>query len=91
MGRSIERIKIFFSDIDRLSALAQDGAMEIYARVLMPNHFHLLCKKKNQSLASSMLRILTGYVVNFNKRHRRCGRYFKTVIGPSFVRTPNRY
>jgi len=37
MGRGIERRKIFLSDIDsndfinRLSALAQDGAMEIYA------------------------------------------------------------
>ena len=53
MGRGIERRKIFLSDIDRndfidrLSALAQDGAMEIYAWVLMPNHFHLICKKKS--------------------------------------------
>lgn len=37
MGRGIERRKIFLSNIDRndfigrLSALAQDGAMEIYA------------------------------------------------------------
>ena len=47
MGRGIERRKIFLSDRDRndfigrLSALAQDGAMEIYAWVLMPNHFHI--------------------------------------------------
>ena len=46
MGRGIERRKIFQSDtdrndfIDRLSALARDGALEIYAWVLMPNHFH---------------------------------------------------
>ena len=48
MGRGIERRKIFFSDIDlndfiaRLLALARDGAMEIHAWVLMPNHFHIL-------------------------------------------------
>jgi REP-associated tyrosine transposase len=83
MGRGIERRKIFLSDIDRndfidrLSALAQNGAFEIYAWVLMPNHFHLLCKTKNLSLASSMRRILTGYVVNFNKRHNRCGHLFQ--------------
>jgi len=53
MGRGIERRKIFLSDIDcndfidRLSALAQDGAMEIYAWVLMLNHFHLLCKRED--------------------------------------------
>jgi len=35
--------------------------MEIYAWVLMPNHFHLLCKAKNLPLASSMRKILTGY------------------------------
>jgi len=83
MGRGIERRKIFLSDIDRndfivrLSALARDGAMEIYAWVLMPNHFHLLCKTKNLPLASSMRRLLTGYVVNFNKRHRRYGHLFQ--------------
>jgi putative transposase len=83
MGRGIERKKIFLNDTDRddfigrLSALAQDGAMEIYAWVLMPNHFHLLCKTKNLPLASIMRRILTGYVVNFNKRHRRYGHLFQ--------------
>jgi REP element-mobilizing transposase RayT len=83
MGRGIERRKIFLSDIDRndfiarLSALAQDGAMEIYAWVLMPNHFHLLCKTKNLPLASIMRKILTGYVVNFNRRHFRYGHLFQ--------------
>ena len=83
MGRGIERKRIFLSDvdrndfIDRLSALARAGAMEIYAWVLMPNHFHLLCKTKNMPLASSMRKILTGYVVNFNRRHRRYGHLFQ--------------
>jgi putative transposase len=44
MGRGIEGSKIFHGDIDRLSTMARDGAMEIYAWVLMPNHFHILCK-----------------------------------------------
>jgi REP element-mobilizing transposase RayT len=83
MGRGIERKKIFYSDIDRndfldrLASLAIEGAMDIYAWVLMPNHFHLLCKTKNLSLASIMRRLLTGYVVNFNKRHRRYGYLFQ--------------
>ena len=51
--------------------------MEIYAWVLMPNHFHILCKTKNLPLAVSMRRILTGYVVNFNRRHRRYGHLFQ--------------
>jgi REP element-mobilizing transposase RayT len=83
MGRGIEKKKIFFNDTDRndfinrLAALAQDGAMDIYAWVLMPNHFHLLCKTKNRPLSSSMRKILTGYAVNFNKRHRRNGHLFQ--------------
>ena len=83
MGRGIERRKIFLGDedrndfIDRLSALVQKGTIEIYAWVLMPNHFHILCKTKNLPLASSMRKLLTGYVVNFNKRHRRYGHLFQ--------------
>ncbi len=83
MGRGIEGRKIFHSDIDRndfidrLSTMAQDGAMEIYAWVLMPNHFHILCKTKNLPLACIMRKILTGYVVNFNRRHRRYGHLFQ--------------
>jgi len=83
MGRGIERRKIFVSNIDRkdflnrLSVLVKDGATEIYAWVLMPNHFHLLCKTKNLPLAHSMRRLLTGYGVNFNKRHRRYGHLFQ--------------
>ena len=45
MGRGIERKEIFTSDtdrndfIDRLAALSEEGAMDVYAWVLMPNHF----------------------------------------------------
>ena len=83
MGRGIERKKIFYGDIDRndfidrMASLSINDAMEIYAWVLMPNHFHLLCKTKNLPLATIMLRLLTCYVVNFNKRHKRYGHLFQ--------------
>ena len=83
MGRGIEGRKIFLTGRDRndfiarLAQLAQDDAMVIYAWALLPNHFHLLCKTKNQPLAASMRKLLTGYVVNFNKRHRRQGHLFQ--------------
>jgi REP element-mobilizing transposase RayT len=83
MGRGIESKEIFFNDtdrtdfIDRLAALCEEGALEVYAWVLMPNHFHLLCKTRNRPLSSSMRKILTGYVVNFNRRHRRYGHLFQ--------------
>lgn len=83
MGRGIEKKTIFLNDtdrndfLDRMATVEQDGAMDIYAWVLMPNHFHLLCKTKNRPLSSSMRKILTGYAVNFNKRHRRHGHLFQ--------------
>ena len=83
MGRGIEKRNIFINDtdrhdfIERLSGLSDDGAMDIYAWVLLPNHFHLLCKTRNRPLPSSMRKLLTGYVVNFNRRHRRYGHLFQ--------------
>jgi REP element-mobilizing transposase RayT len=44
MGRDIERKEIFTSNtdrsdfIDRPAALAEKGAMDVYAWVVMPNH-----------------------------------------------------
>ena len=83
MGRGIEGREIFLTKKDRtdfiarLAPLAQDNAMAIYAWALLPNHFHLLCKTKSQPLAASMRKLLTGYVVNFNKRHNRQGHLFQ--------------
>jgi len=82
MGRGIERRKIFLNTKDRndfigrLQHLADDRSMTVYAWALLENHFHLLCKTKNRPLSSSMRKLLTGYVVNFNKRHRRHGHLF---------------
>lgn len=83
IGRGIERRKIFLDDrdrndfIDRLALVGEQGAMAIYAWSLMPSHFHVLCKTGSQPLASSMRKMLTGYVVNFNRRHRRHGHLFQ--------------
>ena len=83
MGRGIEKSDIFFNNNDRddflsrLSILVEENAFEVYAWVLMPNHFHLLLKTKNRPLSSSMKKLLTGYVVNFNRRHKRYGHLFQ--------------
>ena len=83
MGRGIERKDIFLNNkdrndfISRLSLLVEEGAIEVYAWALIPNHFHLLIKTKNRPLSSSMSKLLTGYVVNFNRRHKRYGHLFQ--------------
>lgn len=43
----------------------------------MPNHFHILVRTGRQPLSTSMRRLLTGYVVNFNRRHGRVGHLFQ--------------
>jgi REP element-mobilizing transposase RayT len=83
MGRGIERTKIFRNKtdrddfLDRLAELCQSGHLIIYAWVLMDNHFHLLVRTGNQSISTGMRKILTGYVVNFNRRHKRHGHLFQ--------------
>jgi len=62
--------------MDRLNALAINGALDVYSWTLMPNHFHLLVKTRSQPLSANMRKLLTGYVVNYNKRHRRYGHLF---------------
>jgi REP element-mobilizing transposase RayT len=83
MGRGIERTGIFRKDADRedflnrLAHLCMDGNLIAYAWCLMPNHFHLLVRTARQSISRSMKKLLTGYVVNFNLRHRRYGHLFQ--------------
>jgi putative transposase len=83
IGRGIERRKIFYRDkdredfVERLAELAEKGAWIVYAWTLMPNHYHLLIKTKNRSLADNMRKLLTGYAVNFNRRHKRAGHLFQ--------------
>jgi REP element-mobilizing transposase RayT len=83
MGRGIERTQVFREDTDRadfvarLAALCGEGDWVVYAWALMPNHFHLLVRTAQQPLFQSMRKLLTGYVVNFNRRHRRYGHLFQ--------------
>ena len=91
MGRGIEGNDIFQSDkdhhyfVDRLNKLAIKEAFDVYAWTLMPNHFHLLVKTRNQPLSANMRKLLTSYVVYSNKRHRRYGHLFQNRY-PSKIR-----
>jgi len=63
--------------LSRLGELCQEGFLAVYAWSLMENHFHLLVRTKHQPLSKSMRSILTGYVINFNRRHKRYGHLFQ--------------
>ncbi len=83
IGRGIEGSKSFRSRgdredfLDRLAKLCEAKALSVYAWALLGTHFHLLVRSGNQSLSQSMRQLLTGYVVNFNRRHKRYGHLFQ--------------
>ncbi len=83
MGRGIEGTKIFRRDGDRedflsrLAELCQEGTLAVYAGALMDSHYHLLVRTGRQPISRSMRKLLTGYVINFNRRHKRYGHLFQ--------------
>ena len=83
MVRGIERTSIFRDDTDRsdfvarLAALAEAGALTVYAWALLPNHAHLLVRTGRGPLPRSMRSLLTGYAGAFNRRHHRVGHLFQ--------------
>ena len=83
IGRGIARGTIFEDDqdrsdfIDRLSTILKESETCCYAWALIPNHFHLLLRTGNVPLATVMRRLLTGYAITYNLRHRRWGHLFQ--------------
>lgn len=83
MARGIERSLIFRDDKDRTLFLERLGLLSeilqtpLYAWALIPNHFHLLLRSGPDGLSHFMRRLLTGYAVSFNKRHKRSGHLFQ--------------
>jgi len=83
MARGIERRKIFRDDKDRksflnrLAVILEETQTQCYAWSLIPNHFHLLLRTGPTPLSKVMRRLMTGYAVTFNKRHKRSGHLFQ--------------
>ena len=83
MGRGIEKTTIFRNEEDRIdflnrvALLCQEETWKVYAFALIANHFHLLIRTGRQSLSYSMRKLLTGYVVNYNRRYKRYGHLFQ--------------
>jgi REP element-mobilizing transposase RayT len=81
--RGIERRKIFYDDndrknfLDRLGVILTDTKTPCFAWALIPNHLHLLLRTGVSPIAAVMRRLLTGYAVSFNRRHRRHGQLFQ--------------
>lgn len=83
IARGIERRNIFSNDTDynfflnRLGEILTDTKTSCLAFCLIPNHFHLLLRSGKIPTSTVMRRLLTGYALFFNKRHRRSGYLFQ--------------
>ena len=79
----IERREIFRNNkdredfIERLEVLCPETEINCYAWAFLSNHAHFLFRTGRESLSRLMRRLLTGYVIGFNRRHGRSGRLFQ--------------
>jgi REP element-mobilizing transposase RayT len=63
--------------VSRIGELAEETKTSIYAWALMSNHMHILLKSGLHGLSQFMRRLLTGYAITYNIRHRRHGHLFQ--------------
>ena len=83
LSRGNERKDIFVDERDRLTFLDAIGEMadhydvDIFAYVLMGNHYHLLLRTNQANLSKSMQWLALTYTRRFNNRHLRSGHLFQ--------------
>src|SRR5512136_907713 len=83
LSRGNERRNIFVQDPDRsrfLSAMAEMARrfqIEIFAYVLMANHYHLLLRTLRANLSPAMQWLGVTYTRRFNLEHARSGHLFQ--------------
>jgi len=83
IARGIARKEVFDDNadrdffVDRLGLILSDTSTQCFAWALIPNHFHLLLKTGATPIATVMKRLLTGYAMHYNRRHKRHGHLFQ--------------
>jgi REP element-mobilizing transposase RayT len=81
--RGLERGRIVADEEDREAFVARLGELAtatgttLYAWALLPNHAHLLLRSGAAGLPQFMRRLLTGYALGYNRRHKRRGHLFQ--------------
>lgn len=83
MSRGNEQREIILGDEDRFSFLdclremSDRFEVDIFAYVLMDNHYHMLLRTNKANLSKSMQWLGTTYTRRFNLRHSRSGHLFQ--------------
>jgi REP element-mobilizing transposase RayT len=83
LSRGNERREIFFEGDDRrrfleaIGEMAQRFEIDLFAYVLMDNHYHLLLRTRRANLSRAMQWLGVTYTNRFNARHSRSGHLFQ--------------
>ena len=83
MSRGNDGQRIFLSDADRelfletIGEMAERFDIDIFAYVLMPNHYHILARTNHANLKQAMHWFGTSYTRRFNNRNVRRGHLFQ--------------
>jgi REP element-mobilizing transposase RayT len=82
LSRGNEQGDIFYDNTDRwrfldpIGDLSERLAVDIFAYVLMDNHYHLLLKTRRANLSKAVQWFGTTYTRRFNNRHNGSGHLF---------------
>jgi putative transposase len=83
MSRGVDRGKIFLIDedyqrfLEYLERISEKFRVDIFAFVLMGNHYHLFLRTKEANLSKIMQWLQTSYSIYHNHKHNRCGHLFQ--------------
>ncbi len=83
MSRGVGRDEIFQTNDDYskflgyLESAREKFHLDIFAFVLMSNHYHILLRTNEANLSRAMQWIQTSYSVYFNRNHNRIGHLFQ--------------
>lgn len=64
----------------------ENTLIDIGAYCLMPNHFHILAREKEENgISKYILKLMTAYTMYFNKKHDRTGKLCEGKFKSSYV------
>ncbi len=76
-NRNVHDLKKY-NDFDLYSVEVKDNLVDIGIYCLMPNHFHvLITERKDGGISKFMQKVLTAYVMYYNKKYERTGSLFE--------------
>ncbi|MCP4253031.1 MAG: hypothetical protein GY775_06415, partial [Candidatus Scalindua sp.] len=83
MSRGVGRGKIFLANDDYsrflkyVASAKEKFNLDIFAFILMGNHYHILLRTNEANLSRAMQWIQTAYSIYYNRNHKRSGHLFQ--------------